>query len=168
VLIRREEVGDAGAISAVHRSAFPGPTEAELVEALRAGGHVVAALSLVAVAPGADAPIVGHVVCSRGSVGDRPALGLGPLGVRAEHQARGVGSALMHAVVAAADALDEPLIALLGDPAYYARFGFVAATTLGIAAPDPRWGRHFQVRPLAAHDHSIAGSFRYAAPFEAR
>lgn len=39
---------------------------------------------------------------------------------------------------------------LLGDPAYYGRFGFVLAERLGILAPDPSWAAHFQVRPLSA------------------
>ena len=43
----------------------------------------------------------------------------GPLSVRPDRQRRGVGSALMHAVLGAADALGEPLVALLGSTAYY-------------------------------------------------
>jgi len=168
VLIRRAAPGDADAIAEVHRRAFAGPTEAELVDALRAGGHVVDALSLLAVVPDHHdrRRVVGHVVCSRATVAERPVLGLGPLGVLPGHQRHGVGTALMHAVVAAADALDEPLIALLGDPAFYGRFGFVTSTDVGIGAPDQRWRAHFQVRTLAAHDPSIAGTFRYAAPFD--
>jgi len=72
----------------------------------------------------------------------------------------------MHAVLAAAEALDEPLVALLGAPGYYGRFGFVPAAGEGIAAPDPRWGDHFQVRWLAAARGSLSGPFRYAAPFD--
>jgi putative acetyltransferase len=50
----------------------------------------------------------------------------------------------MHAVLGAADALDEPLVGLLGDPAYYRRFGFVSAESVGVAAPDSSWGDSFQ------------------------
>jgi hypothetical protein len=39
-------------------------------------------------------------------------------------QRRGVGGALMHRVLAAADALDVPAVVVLGDPGYYRRFGF--------------------------------------------
>lgn len=165
--------GDAAAIRAVHAAAFrtpgtPGevPVEATLVDDLRADEGWLPRLSLVAVA---DGDVVGHVVCTRGWVatpgGDRPALGLGPLGVVPEHQGQGAGSALVHAVLGAADALDEPLVALLGDPGYYRRFGFVPARTLGVEAPDPAWGDHFQARPLATHDPAVVGGFRYAAPF---
>ena len=72
----------------------------------------------------------------------------------------------MHTVIGAADALGEPLIALLGSPAYYSRFGFVAATEVGIAAPDPLWSVHFQIRTLSAFDPSMTGSFTYAAAFD--
>jgi predicted N-acetyltransferase YhbS len=44
--------------------------------------------------------------------GSVPALGLGPIGVVPGHQNRAVGHALMHAVLGAADALDEHLVAL--------------------------------------------------------
>lgn len=165
--------GDAAAIRAVHESAFRDPdapddlpVEVTLVDRLRADEGWRPRLSLVAVV---DADVVGHVVCTRGWVatpgGDGAALGLGPLGVVPDRQDEGVGSALMHAVLGAADALDEPLVALLGAPGYYRRFGFVPARTLGIEAPDPAWGDHFQVRPLAAYDPATVGPFRYAAPF---
>ncbi len=110
--------------------------------------------------------VVGHVVCSRGWVGERAALGLGPLGVDPGLQGRGVGQALVRAVLGAADALDEPLVALLGSPAYYGRFGFVPAGDLRVEAPDPAWGEYFQVVPLAAYDPGLRGPFRYAAAFD--
>ncbi len=72
----------------------------------------------------------------------------------------------MHAVLAAADATGEPLVALLGDPAFYQRFGFAAASKLGIAAPDPAWGSHFQARALSSAPRGLTGTFRYASPFD--
>ena len=93
-----------------------------------------------------------------------PVLGLGPLGVRPEAQARGVGTALVHSVLAVAEAAGETLVALLGDPAYYVRFGFRAADVLGVLAPEPAWGRHFQARWLAGP--RPGGTFRYAEPFQ--
>jgi len=166
VLIRRETPEDVQAITDVTEAAFaarPGG-EARLVTELRADAGWIPALSLVAEDP--SGAVVGHVVCTRATVGGAPALGLGPLGVRPDHQRRGVGKALVHAVLGAADALDEPLVALLGDPEYYARFGFRPARECGVVSPDPEWGRYFQVRTLHSHRPDLRGRFRYAEPFE--
>lgn len=72
---------------------------------------------------------------------------------------------LGYAVLRVADARGEPLVALLGDPGYYGRFGFVAAAGLAIDAPDPAWGRHFQVRKLNAYEPTLTGPFRYPPEF---
>jgi putative acetyltransferase len=156
--VRPEGSADADAIRAVHRAAFGGgePAEAALVDALRADAGWLPGLSLVAVG---DGEVVGHVVATRARLGDVPTLGVGPLGVIPARQGRGVGTALMHALLGAAQARDETVLGLLGEPSYYGRFGFVAATGVGITAPDPAWGCHFQVLVPA-------GTFRYAAPFD--
>lgn len=163
MIIRRELPADAAAVHEVVAAAFGGPqtAEAPLVDALRADPAWIPRLSLVAELGG---DVVGHVLCTRGLAGDLPALGLAPLSVRPDVQRSGVGKALMHAVLAAADALDEPFVALLGDPDYYARFGFVPAADLGVLGPDPAWGVHFQARALSAWRPADPVGFRYAAP----
>lgn len=162
MLIRRELPADTTAIAEIHTAAFQGDVEKNLVTALRASDAWLPALSLVAEDEG---QVVGHVVCTRAHVATTPALGLGPLGVLPSHQKRGVGGALMHAVLAAADALDEPVVVLLGHTDYYPRFGFVPAAGLGIEPPEPAWGAHFQARPLSTYDSAIRGPFAYAQPF---
>lgn len=112
-----------------------------------------------------DGRIVGHCISTIGAVGEIAVPGLGPIGVLPELQSAGVGSALMYASLGSADALGYPLIALLGDPGYYSRFGFVRSTDLGIDPPEPEWGVHFQVRTLSAWAPSLTGTFAYAAPF---
>jgi putative acetyltransferase len=72
----------------------------------------------------------------------------------------------MHAVLGAADALGEPLVALLGSTGYYQKFGFRPASEYGIAPAHPEWGEHFQVRPLAAYDQAVRGQFAYPEPFD--
>jgi putative acetyltransferase len=69
-------------------------------------------------------------------------------------------------VLGDADALNEPAIALLGDPAYYGRFGFVLAAPLGVLPPVPEWTPHFKLRPLNAWDGESRGIFRYARAFD--
>ncbi|MEU5759159.1 N-acetyltransferase [Nocardia sp. NPDC047648] len=181
MLIRRERADDAAAIAAVHRSAFapryadagdtdgaavPGdsadPPEVKLITRLRSDEGWIPTLSLVAIEHDS---VVGHLCLTRAAVGPFPVLALGPIGVLADHQGSGVGSALMHAALGAADALDEPLIGLLGSLEFYPRFGFVPAARLGITPDDPAWVSHFQVRSLSAYDSRIAGEFHYAEPF---
>lgn len=166
MLLRRERPGDQSVVRAVHNAAFGGgadAVEAQLVDDLRADGDIIAALSIVAVV---DGDVVGHVICSRASIADRPSIGLGPLGVIPACQRRGVGQALMHAVLAAADALEAPAVALVGDVGYYSRFGFVAGATLGVLPPVPEWAGYFQVRTLTTWDDSLRGTFRYAPAFD--
>lgn len=171
LVVRREQPGDVESIRRVHATAFPSPDGAEqpvevgLVDRLRASDAWTPALSIVAEIAG---EVVGHVLCTRATVGDAalPALGLGPLGVLPTHHRCGVGSALMRAVIGAADALDETLIALVGDPRYYGRFGFRPASDLGIDAPDPSWSNAFQALPLSAHLLSPRGSFQFAPAFD--
>ncbi|MGM1060451.1 GNAT family N-acetyltransferase [Saccharothrix sp. Mg75] len=165
MLIRRETAADTDAVRAVTEAAFaarPGG-EAWLVGALREDAGWIPALSLVAEV---DGEVVGHVVCTRATVGDAPALGLGPLGVRPDHQRAGVGTALVHTALGVAEGLGEPVVVLLGDPAYYSRFGFRPAADLGITPPVPEWAPHFQVRALTAWTPSLRGPFRYAEPFD--
>ncbi|MGY1828836.1 GNAT family N-acetyltransferase [Geodermatophilus sp. SYSU D01180] len=163
MIVRRERPADAAAVDAVHRAAFPTDVEARLVGELRADAGFLPHLSLVAV-DGDD--VVGHVIATRGRIdpAGAPVLGLGPLGVRPDRQGRGVGTVLVHALVAVAEAAGERLVALLGDPAFYARAGFVRASELGVEPPDPAWGGHFQARRLAGPEQR--GTFRYAEPFD--
>ncbi|MFW6090996.1 MAG: GNAT family N-acetyltransferase [Actinomycetota bacterium] len=172
MLIRRERPTDIAAVRQVHTAAFAPlasdgrPVEPGLTDALRRTDAWIDRLSLVALLDGA---VVGHVCCSRAHLmpSVRPVLGLGPIGVLPEHQGKGLGAALMHAVVGAADALDEPLIALLGHPEYYPRFGFEPAAAIGITPPVADWGPAFQARRLASYDPTMTGEFRYAEPFHA-
>lgn len=172
VHVRREQPADHDAVRAVHRAAFgrrgterpEDVVEARLTDALRADVGFLPHLSLVAVR---DDVVVGHVLATRGWLEPFgvPALGLGPLGVLPEEQGRGVGTALVHSLVAVAEACEERVVVLLGAPAYYRRCDFRPAAELGIDAPDPAWGAHFQARHLTGP--SLSGRFRYAAPFDA-
>jgi putative acetyltransferase len=170
MLIQRETSVHTAAIRTVTAAAFarPGqphrtPVEATLVDELRAGDAWLPRLSLVAVD---SAGVVGHVLGSRARVDSAPVVAVGPLSVHPDHQGRGVGLALMHAVLGAAEALDEPLVVLLGDPRYYSRFGFRLAEEYGIMPPVPEWRPHFQVRTLAAFTPELRGRFTYAEPFD--
>lgn len=172
MLIRRETPADAAAIAAIHRAAFSPhyagdpavtePPEPALIDALREDESWMPTLSLVALEYDT---VVGHLCLTRAGIGPFPVLALGPLGVDPDHQKSGVGSALVHAALGAADALDESVVGLVGDPVYYARFGFVPGARRGIVPDQADWTDHFQVRTLTAYDSAVTGEFRYAAPF---
>jgi len=166
LIVRRERPDDVLTVRAIQSAAFGRdglePMEARLLDALRADDGWLDRFSLVAEL---DGVVVGHNICTRAHVDGVPVLGLGPIGVRPDVQRAGVGVAMVHTMLGAADAADEPLVALLGSTDYYGRFGFVPSVDVGIVPPEPSWGPHFQVRTLAAHRPTITGTFVYAAPF---
>ena len=140
------------------------PVEVELVDRLRADEGWIPLLSLVAVDYG---EVIGHVLCTRAYVrpGGEAVLGRGPIGVDPDFQRKGVGTTLMHMAMAGAEEMDAPLIGLLGNPKFYARFAFRPSKAFGIQPPEPAWGDHFQIRPLPAYRPDIRGTFEYSAPF---
>lgn len=129
--IRPAEAGDHAAIGALLRASFPTDAEARLVTALRAAD--ADSLELVADDHGA---LVGMVLFSPVEVigaGRVSIIGLGlaPLAVAEAHRQRGIGSALVESGLEFLAALNPPLFAVLGEPDYYARFGFEPASGFG-------------------------------------
>ena len=175
MIVRRERPADHAAVRELHRAAFAADpvtgrvrapddvVEARLADELREDAGFLPHLSLVALDDAGR--LVGHVIGTRGWLEPLgvPVVGLGPLGVLPGSQGRGVGTVLVHALLAVAEAAGERLVALLGAPAYYRRFGFAPASELGVGSPEPGWGEHFQARLLA--DLPTGGTFRYAEPF---
>lgn len=174
MIVREQRAGDYEVIRHIYAEAFrhprfrpaqsPGsvPPEVAVFEALWKAGDAIPELSFTALV---DGEAVGHVTASRATVAAEPVVAVGPIGVLPEQQGAGVGSALMDALLTAADAADVPLVGLLGAPQYYNRFGFRPATELGVIPPEPEWGDAFQARPLTAYTESLAGLFRYAPAF---
>lgn len=125
---------DRTTIRAVEEAAFGQPDEAVLVERLVGDGDVV--LELVAWA--ADR-LVGHVVFSRLWVhapdGARfAAVSLAPIAVDPRFQRAGIGSALVAEGHRRLEAAGERLCVVLGDPAWYVRFGYDHARAAGFGS----------------------------------
>ncbi len=136
VALRAEMPADAAAIDALVRAAFERADEAAIVDRLRGDGALV--LSLVACV---DGVVVGHVALSpvaiAGAAGG--AVGLAPLAVAPPLQRCAVGARLVEEALARARASGIGAVVVLGDPAYYTRFGFVTAARHRLrfaAAPD--------------------------------
>jgi putative acetyltransferase len=167
--IREERPDDRDAVRDAHLRAFGdhGVVVADLVDSLRPLVTGAGSLALVAEDAG---HVVGHVMFTR-SLLDAPrrlvdVQVLSPLGVVPELQKQGIGSALVHSGLTAMAERDVPLVFLEGDPAYYARFGFVAGGEQGFRKPSLRIpDAAFQVRTLAAYKPWMTGTLVYAEPF---
>lgn len=138
--IRDERPGneqDCRIITRIEYTAFKGhpmhapgaePTEHLIVERLRASGNLT--LSLLAEVDGEP---VGHVALSPVVVG-ADHIGwylLGPVGVLPPMQGRGIGSALIREALRRMRKAGALGVVLVGDPGYYARFGFACVPGLG-------------------------------------
>ncbi|OHV71846.1 GNAT family N-acetyltransferase [Ensifer sp. LCM 4579] len=126
MIVRPERDDDRGAIGALTAAAFAGhphsdQTEPLIIERLRAGGAL--SLSLVAEEEG---EVIGHVAFSPVTITPAAAgwYGLGPVAVRPDRQRRGVGSALIRRGLDMLRGSGAAGCVLVGEPAYYQKFGF--------------------------------------------
>lgn len=123
--IRTETAEDRNSIAAVHDRAFKSTGEGRLVRLIRDSDAFVSGLSIVAEQDGA---IVGHALFSKIALveegRDLNSLSLAPVAVLPEMQNRGIGQRLIREGIERARALGFSSILVLGDPAYYSRFGF--------------------------------------------
>jgi len=143
VTIREEKLSDALAREALLDEAYGADRFAKTSERLREGRQPAAGLALVAVHHGR---LVGTVRLWSVTAGPaRAALLLGPLAVHPEHRNRGIGATLMRRVIARARLAGHRAILLVGDAAYYERFGFTDASTGELWMPG-----HFQRERLLA------------------
>jgi len=169
VIVRPQRNQDLEAAKFIYTEAFrrpetpdAAPLEVAVFEALWEARDLLPELSFTAEGEG---EAVGHVTASKATVATESVVAVGPIGVLPEHQGMGIGSALMDALLTAADAAHVPLIVLLGSPQYYSRFGFRPAEQLGVTPPEAGWGDAFQARPLTAYTPRVAGPFQYAPAF---
>ncbi len=126
IIIRPETSGDEQAIHHLAQAAFDGMlrsdgSEPDLIDKLRRDGDL--ALSLIA----ADSDrIVGHIAFSPVTISDNTQgwYGLGPVAVHPESQGQGIGFRLVQRGIADMREIGAKGVVVLGDPAYYNRFGF--------------------------------------------
>jgi putative acetyltransferase len=155
---------DTAPVLSVVRAAFAGADrdgneEVEIVRATRAHRSTPGLLELVADEAGL---VIGHVMAAMGDLSGHEVPGVAPLSVAPAHQRSGVGSALMKAVISGASEHGWPLLLLLGDPAYYVRFGFEPASALGITYPPAgEDSPHFLALRLHGYRAALRGTFRY-------
>lgn len=126
MIIRNEIESDSEAIFELTKAAFKNHphsdhTEQFIARALHAAGALTA--SLVAEVDGA---VIGHIAFSPVTISDGSHnwYGLGPVAVLPQSQKQGIGTALIRAGLSLLKGLGAKGCVLLGEPAYYARFGF--------------------------------------------
>ncbi len=144
------------------------PTIGELLDGLRASWSWEDELSFVALRGN---EVVGHVVFSHAFL-DAPerivdVLVLSPVGVRADAQRTGIGTALItEAMRVLAASRPEPLVFLEGHPSYYPRFGFRQGLELGFVAPSQRIPpAAFMAYRLPAYEPWMRGTLVYPDVF---
>jgi putative acetyltransferase len=147
----------------VHAASFPTDLEARLVDLLRAAGR----LSVSLVAEVGDA-VVGHIAFSPVTVATGAAgVGLAPVAVTEPHRRQGVAAALVRAGLEECRAAGLGWAVVMGEPAYYSRFGFRPATEFGLA-DEYGGGPAFQAIELVPGTLPVgAGLVRYAPEFAA-
>ncbi|WP_139215182.1 GNAT family N-acetyltransferase [Oceanisphaera psychrotolerans] len=145
LICRTERPGDGDDIDEVVCAAFGRDDEADLVWALREQGAI--SLSQVAEYEGA---IIGHLAMSPVQVNgeDTGWLGLAPVSVWPDCQQQGVASAMIREALDSANELDWAGVVVLGEPAFYRRFGFRPASELGLECAYPGAGDAFMALAL--------------------
>lgn len=128
---------ERAAIRLVNHAAFGGPEEADLVDNLRSGDHVL--ISLVAEF---EARVVGHIMFSRMWIGNpssrTSAVALAPMAVLPAHQRKGIGSLLVRRGLELLRAREEEIVIVVGHPDFYPKFGFSSTQAESLDSPFPR------------------------------
>lgn len=150
IFLRPERPDDVDAIRTLTETAFrtaphADGTEHLIIDRLRAAGALT--LSLVMES---DGVIVGHVAFSPVTVSDGSVgwYGLGPISVDPARQGEGIGGRLVKDGLERLKALGAAGCVLLGDPAYYGRFGFAADPKLTLDGVPPDYFMRVAFSPV--------------------
>lgn len=162
MIIRPETDKDHQAIFDLTQAAFADQphsdgTEGPIINQLRKDGDLV--LSLVAET---RLGLLGHIAFSPVQVGNETdgLFAIGPVSVRPEHQGVGIGKTLIEDGIARLN--DAKAIFLVGDPAYYERFGFKGDCGLTYGDLPPAY-----VQTLSLDGQTRQGEIIYAPGFSA-
>jgi putative acetyltransferase len=162
VLIRGGTADGVAQLAGLYRAAFPDEDLLPLLRELLALESGVLALEAAA-----GAGLVGHLLLTRCAVAGavEAAWLLGPLAVAPARQRQGIGTALVREGLRLLSLEGVAQVQVLGDPAYYGRFGFVPDR--GVAPPHPfpeAWRPAWQARRLRPGE-PLAGALLVPAPW---
>jgi putative acetyltransferase len=124
-MIRSEIQADFASVRSIHCAAFHNDTEATLVEALRSNNNLL--VSMIAID---GTQRIGHLAFSPVRLNGETlsGAGLAPVAVVPSHQGCGFGQKMVRAGLDACRDIGVQYVVVLGEPAYYQRFGFQPAT----------------------------------------
>lgn len=155
--LRPLQPDDITPVSALLATAFDSPLEAQLVAQLRGDGDM--ALELVACVDGHP---YGYIAFCK-LYEPEGWLSLSPVAVSASKQGQGIGSDLIRYGLDHARQAGAQAITVLGDPAYYTRFGFTCKAAENLVSPYA--GPNFMLYPIAAHTAGLKASVVYPPAF---
>lgn len=162
-VIRESLASDMAAMEQLYRDAFPEEDLLPVVKELLQEGSAV--LSLVATI---DSSVVGHVIftiCGIEGSSQQVAL-LGPLAVASAFQRQGIGSDLVKTGIQRMESAGMTHVLVLGDPAYYGRFGFVPGAEVIPPYPLPaEWRDAWQFMNLRGVELNPQGNLRVPQPW---
>ena len=150
------------AIERLLDTAFGEARWAKTCQRLRDGRTPEPGLSLVALA---GEELVGTVRLWTVRIGRKRGLMLGPLAVDQAWRSEGVGARLMEEALKRATDAGEDSVFLVGDPAYYRRFGFRRDLATGLVLPGPVEGERLIAREL--RPGALAGASGLVLPLAA-
>lgn len=140
--IRESALGDIDAIEGLYPQAFPDEDLLRLVRQLLS--EVPTVMSIVALT---GENLSGHIVFTECATREEafPVALLGPLAVAPERQKRGIGTMLVRQGLERMRARGIGMVCVLGDPAYYERFGFLPEADIETPYPFPdEWREAWQ------------------------
>jgi len=138
LIIRQEKPSDFQSIYNLVKVAFQTAkvadgNEQEYVGKLRATVNYLLELALVTEE---DSKIIGHIMLTKTYIATDnnlkvESLLLAPLSVALDHRKRGIGSELVRASFELAKSLRYTNVFVVGEPAFYVRFGFKSSVLIG-------------------------------------
>ncbi len=152
--LRPERPADQAGIDALVARAFGPGRLAKTAERLREGNRPIMDLSFVAEQ---DGQLVGCVRLWPIQIGDARLVFLGPFAVDASQRSLGLGARLIHAACEAAAKAGEDAVLLVGDLAYFSKFGFEAVDPAKVTLPGPVDTRRVLIKPLVGGFPPYAG-----------
>lgn len=163
-MLRTERPGDMLPVYDLLCEAFGRTDEAQLVNQLREAGAAV-----VTMVEEEEYEFMGHLMLSPVTIAGQegPWLGLAPVAVHPDWQGQGIGSDLIQEGLNTALEMDWKGVVVLGDPAYYQRFGFRPASEFGLHCVYEVPKECFMALALQPEGFSVQGEVLYHPLFDA-